>query len=122
MNGRPGDDLSFTVDLGAPGEWAVVRIRGELDWNSAAMLTTMAEHLWDFLHDGCLVLDLAPMTFCDSTGLGTMIAVYKGCATRNVRFVLMSPPPSLCRLLSVTGLAAFFPVYDTLAEVLASRH
>ncbi|GAA2899009.1 STAS domain-containing protein [Streptosporangium fragile] len=113
------DDLAFTVDLGEPGRWAVVHVRGELDWNSAPVLTTMVEHLWDFLSGGCLLLDLAPMTFCDSMGLGTMIAVSRGCLSRGVRLVLVAPPPSLRRTLAITGLGAVLQVRDTLPEALA---
>ncbi|MFI6508627.1 STAS domain-containing protein [Streptosporangium sp. NPDC050855] len=118
MGTHPSDELAFTVDLGEPGSHAVVHVRGELDWNSAPTLTTMVEHLWDFLRDGSLILDLSPMTFCDSMGLGTLIEISKGCRARQVRFVLAAPPPSLCRTLRITGLNTVFELRDTLGEAL----
>jgi anti-sigma B factor antagonist len=121
MDEQSRPELSFTVDLGAPGTYAVVHVRGELDWNSAPVLVTMAWHLWDFLEDGRLVLDLAPMTFCDSMGLGTMVTVYKECAVRGVRFVLVAPPPSLRRALMITGLGTFLQVCDSLGEALGEQ-
>ncbi|MEU4833231.1 STAS domain-containing protein [Streptosporangium sp. NPDC023615] len=121
MATHPSDELAFTVDLGEPGTYAVVHVRGELDWNSAPTLTTMVEHLWDFLRDGCLTLDLEPMTFCDSMGLGTLIEISKGCRERRVRLVLAAPPPSLRRTLTITGLTAVFDLRDTLREALEDR-
>ncbi|MGC5014606.1 STAS domain-containing protein [Streptosporangium sp. DT93] len=118
MATHPSDELAFTVDLGEPGSHAVVHVRGELDWNSAPTLTTMVEHLWDFLQGGCLTLNLEPMTFCDSMGLGTLIEISKGCRERRVRLVLAAPPPSLLRTLTITGLTAVFELRDTLREAL----
>nr|WP_269324005.1 STAS domain-containing protein [Streptosporangium roseum] len=60
--------------------------------------------MWDFLSGGHLVLDLSPMTFCDSSGLSRIITVFHQCRERGVNLLLAAPPPSLRRILALTGL------------------
>ncbi|WP_396795636.1 STAS domain-containing protein [Microbispora sp. H13382] len=65
----PPKGIVFDVDHGAYGRWAVVHVTGDLDWTRSASLLDTVERLWDHLRDGCLILDLGPLRFCDSSGI-----------------------------------------------------
>ncbi|MEU6428555.1 STAS domain-containing protein [Microbispora sp. NPDC046973] len=108
----------FDVDHGAYGRWAVVHVTGDLDWTRSASLLDTVERLWDHLRDGCLILDLGPMRFCDSSGISQFIKVFRECQKRGIRMTLAAPPAFLRRLLRTTGLIQLFEVYETLEQAL----
>ncbi|GIH98345.1 anti-sigma factor antagonist [Planobispora takensis] len=111
--------MGFEVVLGSYGKCAVVHLKGALDLATASALRVMIEHLWDFLQEGCLVLHLSSMTFCDSTGIGAMIGVSNGCGERGVRLVLAEAPVMLRRRLTITGLLPLFEMHDSLEGALS---
>ncbi|GIH97874.1 STAS domain-containing protein [Planobispora siamensis] len=114
----PPDDTAFEVVLGEPGECTVVHIHGAFDWVTSPPLKANVERLWDSLRGGCLVLDLGPMSFCDSTGVGTLIELLNGCRERGVRLVLAAPPAYLRGMLTTTGLIELFEVTETVEQAL----
>ena len=96
---------------------AVLTVAGEIDVDSAPVLRTRAMEL---IRQGRphLVLDLAPVEFCDSSGLNTMIAVLRYAKDRHGSLSLAAAPPHLTRLLDVTGVGDLIPTLPTTAEVL----
>lgn len=50
-----------------------------------------------------VVVEMAGVEFCDSTGLAALVAAHHRAAGRGVRFTVSDPPPSLTRLLRLTG-------------------
>lgn len=113
------DEVVFPVEYGEPGRWAVVHVHGPLDYYTASVLDATVARLWDFLAGGHLVLDLSPMTFCDSSGLSRIITVFHQCRERGVNLLLAVPPPSLRRILALTGLDRVLQIRDSLHQVLA---
>ena len=81
-------------------------VSGEIDAHSAPVL---AEHL-----EGCLaaesdvVVDLAAVTFIDSSGLRVLIDAKQRCDAASNDLVLRSPSHSVVRLLEVAGLDGHF--------------
>ncbi|MFF3894096.1 STAS domain-containing protein [Streptomyces sp. NPDC001812] len=65
--------VAFKVTDGQQGEWAVLRVSGELDLVTSPVLR---QRVHDAVADGrhCLVLDLSEVWFCDSSGVGVLIA------------------------------------------------
>lgn len=65
--------VTFNVADGEHGEWAVLRVSGELDLVTAPVLR---QRVRDAVADGRhrLVLDLSEVWFCDSSGVGVLIA------------------------------------------------
>jgi anti-anti-sigma factor len=59
-----------------------------------------------------LILDLAGVTFMDSTGLGTMLRIANECPPRGIRLSVRSPSAQVIRLMEVTGTQAIFTVED----------
>ncbi|WP_406729778.1 STAS domain-containing protein [Streptomyces sp. GD-15H] len=65
--------VAFKVTDGQQGEWAVLRVSGELDLLTSPVLR---QRVHDAVADGrhSLVLDLSEVWFCDSSGVGVLIA------------------------------------------------
>ncbi|QXJ22240.1 STAS domain-containing protein [Actinomadura graeca] len=65
-----------------------------------------------------IILDLERVSFCDSSGLGAMVGIWKAVRTRRGRLVV-SRPSGLCRrILRRTGLDEHFTVSATLNHAL----
>jgi anti-anti-sigma factor len=95
----------------------VVSLAGELDlYNAedvrAALLECCAQE------PAVLVLDLAEVTFIDSTALGVLIEARSRLADRG-GFRLAAPGLEVRRALEVSGLDKHLSVFDTVAEALA---
>ncbi|MEV0689731.1 MULTISPECIES: STAS domain-containing protein [unclassified Streptomyces] len=65
--------VAFKVTDGQQGEWAVLQVSGELDLVTSPVLR---QRVHDAVADGrrSLVLDLSEVWFCDSSGVGVLIA------------------------------------------------
>jgi anti-sigma B factor antagonist len=99
--GRPGAPLSLASARTPAG--VVVTFCGELDLASAERAFGYVRDVID-RYGTTVVLDLASLSFCDARGLGALVrmnsyAAQAGCALR-----LMSPPPRLLEIMSLTNL------------------
>jgi anti-sigma B factor antagonist len=52
-----------------------------------------------------VVLDLAGVTFCDSTGLAIFLRAHNAARRRGTSFTIRNVPPNVGRLLDLTGIA-----------------
>jgi anti-sigma B factor antagonist len=86
----------------------VVRVSGELDIRTCERLERTAGELVD--HGRPVVLDLAELTFCDSTGLAVLVRLHKRAEAAGSQLVLRSPVPRVQNLLTLTGLTRLFRV------------
>jgi anti-sigma B factor antagonist len=96
----------------------VVSLAGELDLYNAeevrrALLDTLAEGA------ELLVVDLAEVTFIDSTALGVLIEARSRLSDRR-GFRLAAPGLEVRRALEVSGLERHFVVRDTVADAVGS--
>lgn len=87
-----------------------VRVRGDVDLSSAPRLALRLRHALSLPVERVRV-DLTGVDFMDSQGLNVLNAVRVEAAERNVALVLESPPPSVQRLLEVTGMTQLFEVH-----------
>jgi anti-sigma B factor antagonist len=95
----------------------VVALAGELDlYNAEDVRAALLEACAD--EPSVLVLDLADVTFIDSTALGVLIEARSRLADRNA-FRLAAPGLETRRALEVSGLDKHFSVHDTVDEALA---
>ncbi|MEQ6903247.1 STAS domain-containing protein [Nocardioides sp. YIM 152588] len=97
----------------------VVTLSGELDLMSAGAARAAIERP---LIDGAtaLVVDLTPLDFIDSSGLGVLVRTHKKARVLRTPFAVVCPPGTAHRLLSITGLLQALRVHETRAEALAS--
>jgi len=95
----------------------VVSLAGELDlYNAEDVRAALLEACAD--EPAVLVVDLADVTFIDSTALGVLIEARSRLADRS-GFRLAAPGLETRRALEISGLDKHFSVFDTVAEALA---
>ena len=107
-----GDHAWYHVEQ--MGDSVVVHAGGEIDAETVHgfdEIVTEAARL-----SSHLVIDLAQVTFVDSSGLGALIGARKSAKGRSGSMSLVSPPPMVRRLLGSTQLTDAFAIYDSLAE------
>ena len=96
----------------------VVRLAGELDlYNATEVSGALVQAGSD--SPSRLVVDLAEVTFVDSTTLGTLVEAQKGIG-EGTRFLLAAPNPDVRRALDVSGLGRHFDVRETVEDALAA--
>ncbi|MFC8347751.1 STAS domain-containing protein [Streptomyces sp. NPDC057280] len=108
--------VAFNVTGDKHGDWAVLRVSGELDLVTSPMLR---QRVHDAVAEGhhSLVLDLSEVFFCDSSGVGVLIAsrrLIRSCQGR-LRLILPAqgaPEGShVNRVLGALGVRRLFDVH-----------
>ena len=109
--------LAISVDERAPAP--VVSVAGELDLTTAPELLQALTSLVD---DGrrYLVVDLARLEFCDSSGLSVLVRVKNRLDEVGGEVALATPTPIVERVLEVSGLAEVFGTYRSVDEAVAA--
>ncbi|GGX78710.1 STAS domain-containing protein [Streptomyces anandii] len=88
----------------------VVEITGELDYASATQLREQLAAL--SLQPGRrLVLDLAGMEFCDSSGITALLAARTQALAAQAEVALAAVPGNTMRVLRIVGLDQIFALY-----------
>jgi len=105
---RVEEQLELSHRILPTGE-AVAAIGGELDFATAEMAVRYVSRLMVF-HHGPVIVDLATLGFCDAQGLSALVRM-AGYAERAGRpFRLVSPSPSVIKIMRITGLDRRFLV------------
>jgi anti-sigma B factor antagonist len=94
------------VQAGAP---RAVTVRGEVDLATASDLESFVRSALGEAPDG-VVLDLAELTFIDSSGLRVLVALAKEAESRGTSLALHNLPRHAQRVLELTGLGDWFEV------------
>ncbi|MEU4422094.1 STAS domain-containing protein [Actinoplanes sp. NPDC024001] len=112
------DILTVTV-VDGDGAGAVITATGEIDRDSRGDLRDAAENtLSRGRHQ--LILDLAAVTFCDSSGLSLFVDLHRQTEARDGWLRLAAASPDLRSMLAVTHLDRLLAVYDTVEAAAAS--
>ncbi|VVJ22382.1 Anti-sigma factor antagonist SCO3692 [Amycolatopsis camponoti] len=98
----------------------VLTVRGELDVATAPRLRARIAEL-TVTAGQLLVVDLADVTFCDSSGISALIAARNVAEAAKAKVALVAVPARLTRTLTLTGLADFFPTYATAGDAIAAH-
>jgi anti-sigma B factor antagonist len=112
------DGPQFAVALERPADdVAVVVLAGEVDLYTAPRFKDV---LLQAIDDGALrvVVDLAGVTFIDSTALGVLVSGGKRLNRRSGSLAIGCPDEKIRRILEITGLDTVFGVYPTREEAL----
>lgn len=98
----------------------VVTLAGDLDLFSAEVLRRELE---EAVPGGrhVVVLDLADVTFLDSTVLGLLLLAARRMEAHGGRLVLASAGEAVERVLQVSGLSTYLPVCETVEEAVAAE-
>jgi anti-sigma B factor antagonist len=110
----------FDISVERLSATAIVRVTGELD---IATVPALANVL-DGLEPDCdrVVLDLAGLTFIDSTGLTLAVNEQRRAAADGFDFVLAAPTRRVLDTLRLTGLDVSLPIAPDVASALADGH
>ena len=91
---------------------------GELDITSADLLREAARHALA-ARPRCVVIDLAGVRFCGSTGLSVLIDTRHDAEAAGVRFGTAGGTPIVRRVLEITQLGSVLGHRETVADALA---
>ncbi|MFC9249087.1 STAS domain-containing protein [Streptomyces sp. NPDC057136] len=118
--------MTLKVDETEQGAWTVLRIRGELDLVSSPVVRQSVHGaVAEGQHD--VVLDLTGVFFCDSSGVGVLIAsrrLMKSCGGR-LRLVLPARGAEdgshVNKVLGALGVRRLFEVYPDAASAIVDE-
>lgn len=102
MIDQSSDPHALHVATSTEGDVGVVSAGGELDANSAGRLREACDEVLARGHSA-VVVDLAGITFIDSSGLSVLIYAYKQAGERDGSLTVRSPSAAVTRLLEMTG-------------------
>ncbi|GAA2651956.1 MULTISPECIES: STAS domain-containing protein [Streptomyces] len=108
--------MTLRVTDGEQGGWAVLQVTGEMDLVTSPVLR---QRVHDAVADGrrSLVLDLSEVLFCDSSGVGVLIATRRLIRSCQGRLRLILPAQGAVdgshvnRVLGALGVRRLFDVY-----------
>lgn len=108
--------MTLRVTDGEQGGWAVLQVSGEMDLVTSPVLR---QRVHDAVADGrhSLVLDLSDVLFCDSSGVGVLIATRRLINSCQGRLRLILPAQGAVdgshvnRVLGALGVRRLFDVY-----------
>lgn len=101
-----------------PGGVVVVRLGGDLDlYNVDQVRNALADAAGDA--PSRVVVDLAQVTFLDSTALGVLVEARSALPPGALH--LAAPQLEALRALKVSGLDRHLPVHESVAEALAAK-
>lgn len=99
--------LSLSISV-AP-EATVVRCRGNLVYENSAFLKSEVKSR--IPAKGCLTLDLTDVTRMDSSGLGTLVALYLSARSKSCELSLINLNKQIRELLAISNLLSIFETY-----------
>lgn len=97
----------------------VVELTGELDYDSSSQVRELLPGL--ALRDGQqFVVDLAGVTFCDSSGITVLLAARNHALAARAGIALVAVPGHISRIFHMVGLDRVFRTHSTAAEAEAA--
>lgn len=107
--------MELKVSSRSQGDHTVVAVSGEIDLYTAPRLHS--ELAAAVMGDGPaqVIVDMAGVDFCDSTGMNVLLAALRRARERGGDLVLAGPRPAVRKILQVTGLESVFTVRDDAA-------
>jgi anti-sigma B factor antagonist len=96
-------ELRIDESRGAAGD-VVLTVSGSVDLASQSALLAKGQEL--LARDGltAVALDLAEVSFLDSTGIGALVELSRDAEDQDVDFAIRNPSARVTRVLEVTGL------------------
>ena len=86
-----------------------ISLEGELDQHTADYTRVNMDRLLEQIAAAQVVIDLANLSFMDSTGIGVLIGRYKKLKDQNVPVFVANPSTQAERIFKMTGLYSIMP-------------
>ncbi len=105
-------ELGLVVDAGSP-DFLVLTVSGEVDVYTAPLLR---QKLVDLADSGTsrIIVDLEPVEFLDSTGLGVLVAALNRLRRQGGDVELICSQARIVRVFEITGLTRVFTIHPSL--------
>jgi anti-sigma B factor antagonist len=100
------------------GGTTVLSVSGELDLATIAILKDAVGGQLGAA-GGPVVLDLSDLTFCDSTGLGSFVALHRQASAIGTTLSLAAPRRRVADLLQISGINQVVSVFDSVEAAIA---
>lgn len=97
---------------------ADIVVRGEIDMGTTSYFRNMLIETALHAHD--IIVDMSRVPFCDSAGIGVMVATWKQMRGDGGALLLVGCYPQLRKMVHVMGLDQFLPCYDSRDDALAA--
>ncbi|MEV1026053.1 STAS domain-containing protein [Streptomyces sp. NPDC050264] len=111
-------DLTVTIDESEDAR-VVVRAQGDLDMHTATGLYTQVGEL--LTRHPAVFMDLSRVAFCDSSGYNALLRLHRRAHEAGSKFILVSPHPTVSRLLALTASDGIFDVYSSQTQAFAAH-
>jgi anti-sigma B factor antagonist len=110
--------MDLGLDVTHEPDRTILTVAGEVD---VATAPTLRERLVQLIADGNtrLTIDLTPVDFLDSTGLGVLVGTLKRIRQAEGELVLVIPQERIRRLFEITGLNKIFEIVDRVDDAKA---
>ena len=111
--------VDIDIEHRTEGEWQVLDVAGEVDLSTAPALRARID---DVVASGGrrLVVDLADVSFMDSSGLSVLVSGFKGMREAGGGMAVVCPNAAIAKIFSITGLDRVFPVHPSLREAVGA--
>ena len=97
---------------------AVVAVAGEVDISTSGRLRESLLRVLTDEQGRCLVVNLAGVSFIDSTGIGVLVGVWHRVRATSSMLALAAPSRQVSAVLQTTGLTKMLSVHDTEHEAI----
>ena len=97
-------DAPFALSVRREHAVVVVAVAGELDLDTTPQLRHVLLDLVRAQGETAIVLDVAELTFLDSSALGVLVTVVRDLEAMKGRLVVRSPSNAVRRVFEITGL------------------
>jgi anti-sigma B factor antagonist len=104
--------VELKVSSRSQGDQTIVAVAGEIDLYTAPRLHSELAAAVTGQAPARVVVDMAAVDFCDSTGMNVLLAALRRARERGGDLVLAGPRPAVRKILQVTGLESVFTVLD----------
>jgi anti-sigma B factor antagonist len=108
---RMWDESQFSVVTAPTRDGVTVVVSGQVDLSTAPSLKAELDELWSRGFDR-IVVDLRPVIFIDSTGLGLLISQRKAATAAGHAFEVLCQEGQVQWLLRITGLEDYLTSAD----------
>ena len=93
-----------------------VKVTGELDLVTAHDFREMVDRAMDEIIGDNLIIDLAKVTFIDSSGLGVILGRFRKIKAKGGQMILVGLNANIKRILELSGILSFIPVCNSEAD------
>lgn len=110
-------DDSILIDLKSLGDVLLVKLTGYIDtYNSNYFTNQMNKILESEIYK--IIFDCSGVSYVSSTGIGSLVAVFKTVKSHGGEIVLLKLVPRVYEIFSLLGFSQFFKIVDTLEDAI----